>query len=188
MASHNKRRNFVDTLTVDGVTFEGQTLLSQAIVGFYVRLYTEDLQLRPFSTNLIRRSINGEQGDVLIRQFTIDEVERAVMNSVGDKAPGMDGFSLEFYKRKWDVLKVRVMHAFSDFHLRATLLDMVNCTFVCLIPKKEIVEDVKDFRPISLTSSLYKILPNVLMELLRSVALLFFPWSHRNSCFNSLCF
>ncbi|CAN1182017.1 hypothetical protein LINPERHAP2_LOCUS35753, partial [Linum perenne] len=39
--------------------------------------------------------------------------------------------------------------------------------FLCLIPKKEVVSDIKDLRPISLVSCLYNIISKVL-ERLRS--------------------
>ncbi|CAN0829650.1 Transposon TX1 uncharacterized 149 kDa protein [Linum grandiflorum] len=169
MACHNKRRNSVNSLRVDGVMYEGQVSLAHAIVGFYERLYSEDLMVRPFSSELIRGTISEAEGFALTRPFSIEEVERVVMNCVGDKTPGPDGFTLEFYKRNWKVIKEQVILAFSDFHHRATLPDMVNCNFVCLIPKRESVEDVKDFLPISLTSSIYKILSKILMERLRNL-------------------
>ena len=46
---------------------------------------------------------------------------------------------------------------------------MVNHTILCLIPKKSKSKYVKDFRPISLVSSVYKILTKVLANRLREV-------------------
>jgi hypothetical protein len=45
----------------------------------------------------------------------------------------------------------------------------LNSTFVVLIPKKVGASDVKDFRPFSLTSSIYKIISKVLANRLREV-------------------
>ena len=45
----------------------------------------------------------------------------------------------------------------------------LNATFMVLIPKKGNVEDLKDYRPISLLGSLYKILAKVLANRLRCV-------------------
>ena len=39
-----------------------------------------------------------------------------------------------------------------------SLVRSLNSTFLVLIPKKEIAEDIRDFRPISLVGGLYKIL------------------------------
>ena len=45
----------------------------------------------------------------------------------------------------------------------------LNATFLVLIPKKGNVEDIKDYRPISLLGGLYKILAKVLANRLRRV-------------------
>ena len=45
----------------------------------------------------------------------------------------------------------------------------MNYTILCLIPKKSESKYVKDFRPISLVSSVYKILAKVLANRLREV-------------------
>ncbi|CAN0884339.1 LINE-1 retrotransposable element ORF2 protein [Linum grandiflorum] len=164
MACHNRRKNFVDRLEVDGVMLEGQTTIAPAVVGFYKRLYLEDITNRPFPNSLVMRVIGETEAADLVRPFLVEEVRRAVMNCAGDKAPGPDGFNLEFFKQNWRLVQEQVMLAFADFFSRSKLPNMVSCTFVCLIPKKEVVEDVRDFRPISLTSSLYKILSKVLLE------------------------
>ena len=49
------------------------------------------------------------------------------------------------------------------------LKGVFNSTFVVLIPKKVGAYDVKDFRPISLTGSIYKIISKVLANHLREV-------------------
>ena len=58
---------------------------------------------------------------------------------------------------------------FNEFHLNGKLNACIKENFVCLIPKKEDSIHVKDYRPISLTTSMYKILSKVLAERLRRV-------------------
>ena len=45
----------------------------------------------------------------------------------------------------------------------------LNSTFIVMVPKKEGVEDFKDFRPISLMGSLYKLIAKVLANELKKV-------------------
>jgi len=45
----------------------------------------------------------------------------------------------------------------------------LNATFVSLIPKKAVVMELKDFRPISLIGGMYKIISKVLTNRLKSV-------------------
>ena len=61
------------------------------------------------------------------------------------------------------------MEMFRDFHANETFIKSLNTTFLVLIPKKGDDEDLKDFRPISLLGSLYKILAKVLASRLKKV-------------------
>ena len=87
----------------------------------------------------------------------------------GDKALGPDGFTMAFWQASWHLVKVEIMEEFRDFHANETFIRSLNATFLVLIPKKGDVEDLKDFRPISLLGSLYKILAKVLANRLKKV-------------------
>ena len=45
-----------------------------------------------------------------------------------------------------------------DFHRTCIFEKSLNATFLCMIPKKTNAINIKDFRPISLMGSLYKLL------------------------------
>eukprot|EP00253_Pinus_taeda_P005824 PITA_05824 len=49
-------------------------------------------------TNAIPNSITEEQNWALMKTITMEEVEEAVRNMPNDKAPGPDGFTINFYK------------------------------------------------------------------------------------------
>ena len=61
------------------------------------------------------------------------------------------------------------MGLFKEFYLHGTFQRSLNSTFLLLIPKKEGAEDLRDFRPISLVGSVYKLLAKVLANRLKSV-------------------
>ncbi|CAN1192986.1 hypothetical protein LINPERHAP2_LOCUS41809 [Linum perenne] len=50
------------------------------------------------------------------------------------------------------------MEAMSDFRRHESIPRLVNCIFLCLILKTDVIEDIKDLCMISLVTSLYKIL------------------------------
>ena len=54
------------------------------------------------------------------------------------------------------------MAFFCGFHRTCIFEKSLNATFLCLIPKKTNAINIKDFRPISLVGSLYKLLSKVL--------------------------
>jgi hypothetical protein len=61
------------------------------------------------------------------------------------------------------------MGVFQDFHTHSKFVKSINATFLALIPKKFGAVDLKDFRPISLVSGVYKIIAKVLANRLRKV-------------------
>jgi hypothetical protein len=87
----------------------------------------------------------------------------------GDKALGPDGFSMAFFKKCWEVVKKDMMTIFKEFHESGKFEMSFNATFVAFIPKKVGVVEIKDFRPISLVSGLYKIILKVLVGCLNAM-------------------
>ena len=61
------------------------------------------------------------------------------------------------------------MAFFKDFHQQCVFEKSLNATFLGLIPKKTNAVNIKDFCPISLVGSLYKLLAKVLAHRLRGV-------------------
>ena len=68
-----------------------------------------------------------------------------------------------------EVVKVEVLGFFRDFHEGGRFVKSLNVSFLVLVPKKGGAEDLKDFRPISLMGSLYKLLAKVLANKLKKV-------------------
>lgn len=61
------------------------------------------------------------------------------------------------------------MGFFRDFHNHGRFVKSLNATFLVLMPKKGGVEDLKDFKPVSLVGSLYKLLVKVLANRLKKM-------------------
>ncbi|RVW16809.1 Transposon TX1 uncharacterized 149 kDa protein [Vitis vinifera] len=101
--------------------------------------------------------------------FSEEEIFAALSSFCGDKAPGPDGFTMAFWLFCWDVVKPEILGLFREFYLHGTFQRSLNSTFLLLIPKKEGTEDLKDFRPISLVGSVYKLLAKVLANRLKTV-------------------
>ena len=87
----------------------------------------------------------------------------------GDKAPDLDGFSLAFYHHCWGVVERDVLAVFDEFYQHSKFEKSHNATFIALIPKKNGASNIRDFRPISLVGSVYKILAKVLANRLKEV-------------------
>ena len=98
----------------------------------------------------------------LERKFEREEILQVVKYLEGDKAPGPDGFSMAFYHHCWRVVEKDVLAVFEEFFQHCKFEKSLNATFIALIPKKIDAFNVKDFHPISLVGSVYKILAKVL--------------------------
>jgi hypothetical protein len=102
-------------------------------------------------------------GFALDRPFMENELEQAVKCLPSEKAPGPDGFTNDFYKHCWEIIKPNILRAFHAFYIHHNgALKHLNQAQVVLIPKIEIATEPKDFRPISLIHSFAKLLTKVL--------------------------
>ena len=87
----------------------------------------------------------------------------------GDKAPRSDGFIIAFWQFCCDIVKDEIMRMFKEFYNLSKFVRSLNTTFLVMILKKRDAMDLKDFRPISLVGSLYKLLAKVLANRLKQV-------------------
>jgi hypothetical protein len=54
-----------------------------------------------------------------------------------NKAPGPDGFPLEFYQVFWDLIKDDIMSLFKEFHRGSLSLNSLNFGTIILLSKKK---------------------------------------------------
>ena len=169
MANSHRRFNHLRTLEVDGVVFEEVSEVTNQVVQFYKNLYKETEGWRPFVEGLEFDRIGNMERVWLERKFEREEILQVVSDLDGDKAPGPDEFTMAFYHHCWRVVEKDVLAVFEEFFQRCKFKKSLNATFIALIPKKNDASNIRDFRPISLVGSVYKILAKVLANRLRVV-------------------
>jgi hypothetical protein len=118
---------------------------------FFTQLFTNNENWWPDLIGHPFHSINREAIWVE-RPFVEREVFKVVKDLNGDKALGPYGFSMAFFQSCWDVIKEDVMKVFLEFYERGKFVKSLNATL------KVGAIEVKDFCPISLISSVYKII------------------------------
>ena len=156
-------------LEVDGVLYEEKEEVKQQIVNFYSSLYQENESWRPMADGLSFYSIGAAARVHIERPFELEEVLQVLKDVQGDKAPGPDGFTMVFFQQCWSVLEKDVMDFFGEVHMHGKFEKSLNATFLSLIPKKVDASNIRDFRPISLIGSVYKLLSKVLANRMRLV-------------------
>jgi hypothetical protein len=169
LVNSNRRSNAIESLSVNGYISSVQQVIRDQVTHFYESLFTEPYTWRPRLDNLDFDSLDAIEASSLELPFEEKEVLEVVKGMNRDKAPGPDGFTLVFFQDCWDVIKTDLMGVFQDFYTHSKFVNSINATFLALIPKKSGAVDLKDFRPISLVSGVYKIIAKVLANRLRKV-------------------
>jgi hypothetical protein len=169
VANANRRHNSIDSLIVNGSVSSDPNTINSHIVNFYESLFSEPSSWRPRMDNLEFEVLSGEEAASLEDPFEEREVREVILGMDRDKAPGPDGFTLAFFQDCWDVVKGDFMAVFADFHSHGKFVKCFNSTFISLIPKFHGAKEIKDFRPISLVSGVYKIIAKVLANRMRRV-------------------
>jgi hypothetical protein len=169
VANSNKRYNSIESLSVNGSVSSDQPTIRDSAVHYYEALFTESHSWRPRLDELDFDSLEAADASSLEVPFEEREVLKVVKGMNRDKAPGPDGFTMAFFQDCWDVIKSDIMGVLHEFHAHSKFVRSLNATFIALIPKKPGAIDLKDFRPISLVSGIYKIIAKVLANRLRRV-------------------
>ncbi|GJY42046.1 RNA-directed DNA polymerase, eukaryota, reverse transcriptase zinc-binding domain protein [Tanacetum coccineum] len=150
---HVINKNKRNVLAVRGIMIDGLWIDDPSLVKteflhhFSHRFAKPDCSRATLHSNFPNRLTSSQQSD-LERDVSKDEIKRAVWDCGTDKSPGPDGFTFGFYRRFWYLIENDVYKAVSYFFLFGDIPKGANM--------------VKDFCPISLIGSLYKIIAKVL--------------------------
>jgi hypothetical protein len=121
-------------------------------------------------SRLVQDSIIPEQ---LAREFElpISLVELDILAEQGNKsASGMDRLSNCFIKKYWDLLRIPLHRYAIHCHGTGKLTQNFSTASIKLIPKKGDPSKIKNWRPISLLSCLYKVISRALNNRLKKAS------------------
>lgn len=147
---HRKKKIF--QLEQDEGTIVGHDNLKLYISDYYKQLFgaREDSFVSMDEGRVDDIPHLGEaENEVLSAPFSEKEVFDAIRQMKNNKAPGPDGFPAEFYKKCWHIIKDDLLPMFHDlFNGHLHLFHIILGT-ITLLPKKEGVVCIEQFRPIS---------------------------------------
>lgn len=155
---------------LDTVT-ETRDLLSETRT-FYKKLYSaepcdENAQETFFNATIpyfpedVRNSCKGE--------LTEEELRKAVTEMELDKSPGIDGLTTNFYKHFWPLFGPRLTHVYNYAFRSGRLSVRQRRGVISLLFKKGDRTLLKNWRPITLLTTDYKILMKALANRLQQV-------------------
>jgi hypothetical protein len=176
--SRRRRNNVIMLKNDNGQWIEDVTQLQLLATDFYKKLFSTDQMSRNWeNTDITYPALDQEVLSKLAEPISNEEVRRAVFNMQPWKAPGPDGFPAGFYQKSWSIVGDSVHRFVIDVWQNPSLVADVNHTDICLIPKINNPEYIRQFRPISLCNTIYKIVSKVIVERLKdSIATLVSPF------------
>ena len=169
MANAHRRRNCFKSISINGRKLDKEADVKEGLVDAFQNLLSALGGWRSILLEIALNEIGYEEATKLEEGFSEEEIWIAISGLNSDKASGLNDFPLAFWSFSWDFVKNEVLGFFKEFHKQSKFVKNLNATFLALIPKKQIVEDFKDLRPISLVGGLYKILTKVLANKIKRV-------------------
>jgi len=161
----------------NGRTFDSDELRNEFITSFYESLYKKPADEPASHENVIEdflgpdilgsdivmnSKLTAQEAESLDSPLTIDEFDKAVLEGNPKSAPGSDGLGMPLIRICWNYLRYPLFNYTIEAHRKGIMTPSFRGASVRLIPKKGDFSNIKNWRPISLLSNVYKIFSRVL--------------------------
>ncbi|KAL7884447.1 hypothetical protein AOLI_G00072170 [Acnodon oligacanthus] len=113
----------------------------------------------------VSEQLNAE----LEQPLDVQELHAALQSMEGGTAPGTDGLPIEFYKAFWAELGADWLAVLNETLVEGSLSLSCRRAVITLLPKKGDLQDIKNWRPVSLLCTDLKVFSKALAIRLRDV-------------------
>ena len=173
LAKKRKQDTTIHALTVSPTkTVTTSAEIVQETKAYYQTLYTAS----PVSENLqnillakLPSALTPARAASCDGPITAKELKNATHNSNRNKSPGCDGLPLEFYLTFFDLLKDDFLQVANSIPTDGSLSPTQRNALITCLPKEGDLSLLKNWRPISLLNTDYKIISKVIAERLYKV-------------------
>jgi hypothetical protein len=155
---------------LDGQFTENEKEMGVMATEFYKTLYnSEGTSGMDRVLDTVPANVTAEMNENLIAPFEQEEIKRALFQMFPTKAPGPDGLPAHFSQRHWELCGEEVTEVVLRVLRGEDDPSVIYSTCIVLIPKVEKLEELGQFRPISLCNVIYKIASKVMANRLKVV-------------------
>ncbi|KAL4367405.1 hypothetical protein GQ457_05G022140 [Hibiscus cannabinus] len=171
-ASLVKKNAIVGLYDCNGYWQTSTTEVLRVASDYFVSLFSANPQVdAPAFLEHISPSVTADMNSGLLASFTAEEVIAAFRDINPRKSPGIDGLPSGFFRQHWDILGEDFVSLCLDLLRGHTDMASVNETVIVLIPKVDKPTSMRQLRPISLCTVIYKTVSKVLVNRSTGVAL-----------------
>ena len=158
-----------------GKTVETKEEICKTAIKFYESLLTnEPIDEHKLQTEIDRhidKRLSDEQRDSIEGPITKQEILEAIKQMKNNKSPGMDGLTREFYVMMWDLIGNDLVDVITNVYLKDNLPESWREGLITLIYKeKGDIKNLKNWRPITLLNTDYKIMTKSIANRIKKVA------------------
>ncbi|XP_023767976.1 uncharacterized protein LOC111916545 [Lactuca sativa] len=119
--NNKKNKNHIHGLIINGSWNTDVAAIKGEVLSFYQKKFQEKWPSRPKLISSEFSMLDPASRSKIEEPFSTEEIKRAIWACGGDKAPGPDGFTFDFIKKIWDVLKGDIMEFIKYFEIYGTL-------------------------------------------------------------------
>lgn len=165
------RRKFKPVLRLkngDGNWIEQPEHLSDVVRSHFRKVYSID-EASVYEGEINLPKLNHEDKRFLNKPVLAYEVESAIFQMGAYKAPGPDGLPPVFYQRNWKIVGPAVTQFVMESFAKCQFPVELNHSLITLIPKVDTPEEASQFRPISLTNVVVKLITKIIANRLKLI-------------------
>ena len=158
-----RRRLFIHKIHANGEWIKGDKNIGKDAYEYFKELFTgESKSINETSLECIPRMVTQEHNDRINSQPTMNDLQEVVFSMNPNFAAGANGINGYFFRKCWHIINhyfMRLVLAFFSIH---DIPKYFSHSSIVILPKMNNPNKLKEFRPISLSNFIRKIISKLL--------------------------
>lgn len=123
-----RARNQIDKIQIERHDIRGAAKLKKEAHKHFKNLLTANGERANYESFLqhVPKKISSVQNSEIMQEIKEEEIEVAVWGFHLDKAPGMDGFTIAFYRQFWNIIKKDLVRMIRNVFIKKNWEALLN--------------------------------------------------------------